>query len=143
MLWCVFLCLVITVVRGQLPLTEDGIVVSNTGIQVPLGRSVYLTSNELRIRVAEGDRCTVTVLDNDPLAQLPGRLTPTSFNCNFGPREVVYSHFGSRNPPTDRVRLQVRNATLTRLPWVARAATACPIAQWVLWVFQHVLPGWV
>ena len=95
-------------VQGQGILVEEGILLSNPGIQVPLGRSVYLTQSDLQIRVSPGDRCMVTVLDNDPLAQRPGRLMPTAFPCDFGPQEVVYSHFGSRNPPNDRINLQVR-----------------------------------
>ena len=55
-----------------------------------------------------GDRCSVLVLDNDPLAQRPGRLVPASFPCDFGPETVVYSHFGARNPPYDTVKMQVR-----------------------------------
>lgn len=92
-------------------LREDNILLLNTGIKVPLGRSVYLTQNELQIRVAPGDRCTVTVLDNDPLALNPGHIMPRSFPCDFGPEDVVYSHFGSHNPPFDRIRLQVGRAT--------------------------------
>nr|KAG5696526.1 hypothetical protein BaRGS_021062 [Batillaria attramentaria] len=110
MLSLFLVCAVVVVapVNAQRQLREDNIVIANPGIKVPLGRSVYLTPNDLQIRVAPGDRCTVSVLDNDPLAQRPGRLMPTNFPCDFGPQEVVYSHFGSRNPPNDRIRLQIR-----------------------------------
>ena len=93
--------------HGQGILAEENVVLSNHGVAVPLGRSVYLSQSDLQLRVSPGDRCTVTVLDNDPLAQRPGRLMPTTFPCTFGPQEVVYSHFGSRNPPNDRVKMQV------------------------------------
>lgn len=110
---------------------EENIVLSNQGIQVPLGRSVYLSQSDLQIRVSPGDRCTVTVLDNDPLSQRPGRLMPTAFPCDFGPREVVYSHFGSRNPPNDRIKLQVRGVEV------------CCVACWSgpRWRSGGVLPG--
>ncbi|XP_076467569.1 extracellular matrix protein 3-like [Babylonia areolata] len=94
-------------------LSSDTILVSNKGIQVPLGRSVYLSREVLQIRVNPGDRCSVTVLDNDPLAQRPGRLMPTTFPCEFAPEEVIYSHFGARNPPTDRINLQIRYDSLS------------------------------
>ncbi|XP_076446552.1 LOW QUALITY PROTEIN: extracellular matrix protein 3-like [Babylonia areolata] len=102
------LAAVTPVAFAQRLLDARNILVSNPGIQVPLGRSVYLTREDLKIRVAPGDRCVVMVLDNDPLAQRPGRLMPTSFPCEFGPREVAYSHFGSRHPPNDRIQLQIR-----------------------------------
>lgn len=105
---CVLVVATPSVVLGQVPLREDNIVLANPGIKVPLGRSVYVTPSDLQIRVVPGDRCLVSVLDNDPLAQRPGRLMPTTFPCNFGPQEVVYAHFGSRNPPNDRIRLQIR-----------------------------------
>ncbi|GFR88163.1 FRAS1-related extracellular matrix protein 2-like [Elysia marginata] len=84
------------------------ILTSNKGLVVPLGRSVYVNPEDLQIQVRPGDMCVVTVLDNDPLAQRPGRLMPPSFPCKFGPKDVVYSHFGARNPKYDVIRLQIR-----------------------------------
>lgn len=87
----------------------DSILIANNGIRVPFGRSVYLDSvNDLVTEVQPGDRCHITVLDNDPLAQKPGMLSPKKFPCSFGPEEVKYTHFGSRSPSKDRVKLQLR-----------------------------------
>ncbi|KAL2098421.1 hypothetical protein ACEWY4_007628 [Coilia grayii] len=87
----------------------DSILIANNGIRVPFGRSVYLDPiNDLVTEVQPGDRCHITVLDNDPLAQKPGMLTPKKFPCSFGPEEVKYTHFGSRSPSKDRVKLQLR-----------------------------------
>uniref|UniRef100_A0A8B9H3L6 FRAS1 related extracellular matrix 2a n=1 Tax=Astyanax mexicanus TaxID=7994 RepID=A0A8B9H3L6_ASTMX len=95
-------------------LSEDAILVANNGIRVPFGRSVFIDPiNDLVTEVQPGDRCTVTVLDNDPLSQRPGRLSPKKFPCEFGPNDVKYSHFGSRSPSEDRVRLQLRYDTQT------------------------------
>ncbi|XP_072315190.1 FRAS1-related extracellular matrix protein 2-like [Eucyclogobius newberryi] len=95
-------------------LSEDTILVANSGLRAPFGRSVFVDPvNDLVIQVQPGDRCSVTVLDNDPLAQRPGHLSPKKFPCDFGPHDVKYSHFGSRSPPRDRVKLQLRYDTQT------------------------------
>lgn len=95
-------------------LSEDTILVANNGIRVPFGRSTFIDPiNDLVIQVQPGDRCSITVLDNDPLSQRPGHLSPKKFPCEFGPNDVKYSHFGSRSPPRDRVRLQLRYDTQT------------------------------
>ncbi|KAF7223631.1 FRAS1-related extracellular matrix protein 3 isoform X2 [Nothobranchius furzeri] len=93
---------------------EDNILIANNGIRVPFGRSVFLDPvNDLVIEVQPGDRCHITVLDNDPLAQKPGVLTPKKFPCSFGANEVKYTHFGSRSPTKDRVKLQLRYDSYT------------------------------
>ncbi|XP_037325115.2 FRAS1-related extracellular matrix protein 2b [Pungitius pungitius] len=93
--------------------SEDTILVANNGIRVPFGRSVFIDPlNDLVIQVWPGDACSITVLDNDPLSQRPGHLFPKKFPCEFGPN-VKYSHFGSRSPPRDRVKLQLRYDTQT------------------------------
>uniref|UniRef100_A0A8C6ML34 FRAS1 related extracellular matrix 2a n=1 Tax=Nothobranchius furzeri TaxID=105023 RepID=A0A8C6ML34_NOTFU len=90
-------------------LSEDAILVANNGIRVPFGRSLFIDPiNDLVIQTQPGDRCSITVLDNDPLSQRPGHLSPKKFPCDFGPSDVVYSHYGSRTPVKDRVRLQLR-----------------------------------
>ncbi|CAG09021.1 unnamed protein product, partial [Tetraodon nigroviridis] len=90
------------------------ILVANNGIRVPFGRSVFIEPiNDLVIQVQPGDKCTITVLENDPLSQRPGHLSPKKFPCEFGPNDVKYSHFGSRSPSRDRVRLQLRYDTHT------------------------------
>ncbi|XP_055493466.1 FRAS1-related extracellular matrix protein 2-like [Leucoraja erinacea] len=94
--------------------TEESIVLANNGVRVPFGRSADLDPvQDLVIQVEPGDRCTITVLDNDPLSQRPGQLTPKKFPCEFGREEVRYSHFGSRSPSSDRVQLQLRYDTQT------------------------------
>ncbi|XP_069576848.1 LOW QUALITY PROTEIN: FRAS1-related extracellular matrix protein 2a [Brachyistius frenatus] len=90
-------------------LSEDAILVANNGIRVPFGRSLFIDPiNDLVIQTQPGDRCSVTVLDNDPLSQRPGHLSPKKFPCDFGPSDVTYSHYGSRSPARDRVKLQLR-----------------------------------
>lgn len=88
---------------------EDAIVLANRGLRVPFGREVWLDPlQDLVLQVQPGDRCTITVLENDALAQRPGRLSPQRFACDFGLGEVRYSHLGARSPSRDRVRLQLR-----------------------------------
>ncbi|KAA0703978.1 FRAS1-related extracellular matrix protein 2 ECM3 -like protein [Triplophysa tibetana] len=95
-------------------LSEDAILVANNGIRVPFGRSVFIDPmNDLVIEVQPGDMCSITVLDNDPLSQRPGHLSPKKFPCEFGPNDVKYSHLGSRSPAEDRVKLQLRYDTQT------------------------------
>ncbi|KAK3521425.1 hypothetical protein QTP70_004447 [Hemibagrus guttatus] len=95
-------------------LSEDSILVANNRIRVPFGRSVFIDPiNDLVIEVQPGDRCSLMVLDNDPLSQRPGHLSPKRFPCEFGPNDVKYSHLGSRSPAEDRVRLQLRYDTQT------------------------------
>ncbi|XP_059902249.1 FRAS1-related extracellular matrix protein 3 [Gadus macrocephalus] len=95
--------------RQRAGLNKDDIIVANNGIRVPLGRSVFLDPiNDLVTDVQPGDRCQITVLDNDPLAQTPGTLSPKRFPCEFGTDEVKYIHFGARSPSMDRVKLQLR-----------------------------------
>ncbi|XP_053297980.1 FRAS1-related extracellular matrix protein 2 [Pleuronectes platessa] len=90
-------------------LSEDAILVANNGVRVAFGRSVFIDPiNDLVIQTQPGDRCSITVLDNDPLSQRPGHLSPKKFLCDFGPNDVTYSHYGSRSPAKDRVRLQLR-----------------------------------
>ncbi|XP_013413797.1 FRAS1-related extracellular matrix protein 2-like [Lingula anatina] len=95
---------------GHGQLTSAGRILRvNRGIQVPFGRSVYLDpERDLKIDQQPGDRCIVSVLETDVLAQRPGMLMPHAFPCRFRPGEVEYTHFGSRNPLFDRVRLQIR-----------------------------------
>lgn len=82
---------------------------ANRGLRVPFGRKVWLDPlQDLVLQVQRGDYCAVTVLDNDALAQRPGRLNPKRFPCDFGPREVSYSHLGARSPSRDRIPLQLR-----------------------------------
>ncbi|XP_043929269.1 FRAS1-related extracellular matrix protein 2 [Protopterus annectens] len=93
---------------------EDSILVANNGIRVPFGRSVFIDPvNDLLVQVQPGDRCHITVLENDPLSQKPGQLTPKKFPCEFAANEVKYSHLGSRSPSKDRVKLQLRYDTET------------------------------
>ncbi|XP_032811128.1 FRAS1-related extracellular matrix protein 2-like [Petromyzon marinus] len=94
--------------------TSDSILVANNGVRVPFGRSVHIDPiNDLVVQLQPGDRCAITVLENDPLSQRPGMLTPKKFPCDFGPTDVKYSHFGSRSPTKDRVKLQLRYDTET------------------------------
>ncbi|XP_033106902.1 extracellular matrix protein 3-like [Anneissia japonica] len=94
----------------DLPFIET-IIAKNTGISVPFGRQHFVDpESELKINVQPGDTCTVYILE-DPLSQVPGRLSPNPFPCQFGINELSYSHFGARKPQMDRVKLQLRYDT--------------------------------
>ncbi|KAM9319860.1 FRAS1-related extracellular matrix protein 2 [Gastrophryne carolinensis] len=117
-LWLLLLLLG-TAQRGTTDLSygplEDDILLATNAIRVPFGRSVYLDPvQELVTRVQPGDKCHLSVLSNDPLSQGPGHLSPNRFPCEFGPRDVKYSHLGARSPAKDRVKLQLRYDTQTR-----------------------------
>ncbi|XP_056418856.1 FRAS1-related extracellular matrix protein 3 [Hyla sarda] len=103
-------------------LHAEHIVVSNRGVRVPFGRSVFVDPIEdLVLQMQPGDKCVVNVLDNDPLSQRPGSLMPKKFPCDFGQGEVRYTHLGSRSPQQDRVKLQLRYDSPTEtliLPFV-------------------------
>eukprot|EP00061_Rhincodon_typus_P008824 g31777.t1 len=89
--------------------SPTSVLLANSGVRVPVGRWVHIDpSSDLVIQVRPGDRCLVTVLENDPLSQRHGMLSPKKFPCDFGPENVKYTHFGSRSPNRDRVRLQLR-----------------------------------
>ncbi|XP_004685253.1 PREDICTED: FRAS1-related extracellular matrix protein 3 [Condylura cristata] len=88
-------------------LDGPSVLIANPGLRVPAGRSLWLDPlRDLVIRVRPGDRCEVTVRDARPLRL--GALSPRRFPCAFGPRQVQYTHFGSRGPGRARVRLQLR-----------------------------------
>ncbi|XP_064481470.1 FRAS1-related extracellular matrix protein 2-like isoform X1 [Ornithodoros turicata] len=91
-------------------LTEKDIVTKNSPVSVPGGRSVFVSPvDNLRIRVAKGDHCTVQVVESDVDGHRPGYLEPSSFPCEFAADAVTYTHLGSRTAPLqDRVRLLVR-----------------------------------
>lgn len=109
LLW---LLTVVGLAGGSWSLTERDIIITNSPLRVSVGRSVFVSpAEDLRIRVAPGDNCSVQVLqaDGSVSGDRPGRLEPSSFLCGFGFGSVTYTHFGSRTAPfLDRVRLLVR-----------------------------------
>lgn len=105
----------ITCAVGQLKLRPEDILMTNGGLSVPFGRSAIIDPvNNLRILVRPGDRCVITVVDTDALSQRPGRISPTTFPCNFYPGQVTYSHFGGRNPTTDKLRMLIQYDSQTQ-----------------------------
>ena len=110
----VLLLIVSSVIHGSNSgLSKSDIVISNNGITVPFGRSVFIDpENDLNINVLPGDRCVVSVQDNDPLTQRPGRVIPVdTFPCKFGAREVQYQHFGARMPNINLIKILIRYDT--------------------------------
>ncbi|XP_072552171.1 FRAS1-related extracellular matrix protein 2-like [Salminus brasiliensis] len=90
------------------------IIQANNEIAVPRGCSVIVDPlTHLIARVQPGDRCFFTVLDQEPLAQRFGKLSPKVFPCSFKKGEVEYLHFGSQRGEMDWVRLQLRYDTPT------------------------------
>nr|XP_045613099.1 FRAS1-related extracellular matrix protein 2-like [Procambarus clarkii] len=91
---------------------ENDIILVNRQLEVPYGRVRYLDSeNDLKIKVLPGHRCQVMVINNEPLTQRPGKLTPSNFTCNFGLNEVQYTHLGGRHLSEDTVKLLLRYDT--------------------------------
>ena len=97
--------------REQFSRLSPKSIVRHRGIfKVPDGRTAFLDPlKDLQITVHPGDVCTVTVLQNDPLSQRSGKFSPNSFPCDYtAASKIRYTHYGSRNPPDDKVRLQIR-----------------------------------
>ncbi|XP_068203770.1 extracellular matrix protein 3-like [Palaemon carinicauda] len=93
-------------------LDEKDIILVNNPIDVPYGRVRYLDSEtDLKIRVLEGHRCHISVVNNEPITQRPGKLTPSNFSCQFTINEVQYTHLGGRYPSEDKVKLLLRYDT--------------------------------
>ncbi|XP_026776488.3 FRAS1-related extracellular matrix protein 2-like [Pangasianodon hypophthalmus] len=117
----------------QRPVPDPGsIIKANNEVVVLRGHSVSLDPfNHLLIKVQPGDRCYLTVLGQEPLAQKFGMLSPKKFPCSFKKGDVEYVHFGSQSGGMDCVKLQLRYDTKTDtivLPLTLRVAVA-PNAQ--------------
>uniref|UniRef100_A0A8C6XPC6 FRAS1 related extracellular matrix 3 n=1 Tax=Naja naja TaxID=35670 RepID=A0A8C6XPC6_NAJNA len=116
-----------------------GILVANRGLRVPFGRSVSLDPvRDLVIRVQPGDKCSVTVLESGPAPHRPGALSPQRFPCDFGPGEVTYTHYGSRNPGRDRLSLQLRYDSPGRTFVVPFALEAEVLSQQLRLISRHL-----
>ncbi|CAJ1059620.1 FRAS1-related extracellular matrix protein 1b [Xyrichtys novacula] len=87
------------------------LVVVNSGVKVSRGGWVFVTEQELRIGVGEGEDCKVEVVMNEPVTQRVGRLTPQVFDCSFMDDEVKYVHSGSPLLEQDAVMLRVYRFT--------------------------------
>ncbi|KAM9324646.1 FRAS1-related extracellular matrix protein 1-like [Gastrophryne carolinensis] len=84
------------------------LVLTNKGVTVGRGQTVYITDNELRFDIPkEGESCKVEVVLNEPVTQRVGTLSPQSFDCRFLPDEVKYTHKGSPLLDVDHVMLRV------------------------------------
>ncbi|XP_061594087.1 FRAS1-related extracellular matrix protein 1b isoform X2 [Cololabis saira] len=92
-------------------LQSQSLVVVNSGMRVPRGRSVFLTQSELQISVDPSVDCKVEVVMNEPVTQRVGRLTPQVFDCSFLEDEVTYIHNGSPLLDEDSVLLRVYRFT--------------------------------
>ena len=48
----------------------------NNGLEVPNGRSEFLTKNHLSFHAIGGEICKVEVVQNEPIYQRVGKITP-------------------------------------------------------------------
>nr|XP_033771844.1 FRAS1-related extracellular matrix protein 1-like [Geotrypetes seraphini] len=88
------------------------LVLVNKGIAVGRGQMAYLTEMELQFKFPkDGDSCKVEVVQNEPVTQRVGALTPQVFGCRFLPDEVKYVHNGSPLLDEDSVMLRVYRFT--------------------------------
>jgi len=59
------------------------LVMMNSGVQVPRGRSVFITESELRVSVEPSADCKVEVVMNEPVTQRVGTLSPQVRPAHF------------------------------------------------------------
>ncbi|XP_077132985.1 FRAS1-related extracellular matrix protein 1-like isoform X2 [Ranitomeya variabilis] len=86
----------------------SSLVLTNNGLRVGRGQTVYVTEKDLTFSVPrDKDSCRVEVVLNEPTTQRVGTLTPQGFDCHFLPDEVKYSHNGSPLLDEDHVMLRV------------------------------------
>ncbi|XP_073499840.1 FRAS1-related extracellular matrix protein 1-like isoform X2 [Phyllobates terribilis] len=86
----------------------SSLVLTNNGLRVGRGQTVYVTEKDLTFRVPHDKvSCRVEVVLNEPTTQRVGTLTPQGFDCHFLPDEVKYSHNGSPLLDEDHVMLRV------------------------------------
>ncbi|CAJ0938500.1 unnamed protein product [Ranitomeya imitator] len=86
----------------------SSLVLTNNGLRVGRGQTVYVTEKDLTFSVPhDKDSCRVEVVLNEPTTQRVGTLTPQGFDCHFLPDEVKYSHNGSPLLEEDHVMLRV------------------------------------
>ncbi|XP_029473303.1 LOW QUALITY PROTEIN: FRAS1-related extracellular matrix protein 1-like [Rhinatrema bivittatum] len=84
------------------------LVLMNKGITIGRGQMGYLTEMELKFNIPKDrDSCKVEVVQNEPMTQRVGKLTPQVFGCHFLSDEVKYVHNGSPLLEEDSVMLRV------------------------------------
>ena len=82
--------------------------VKELDVFVDYGRSIMLTSKNLKIQYPEKGRCQISLLQSNPNESLVGTLLPSVFPCQFKPNTVYYQHYGSMSQITDVLNLQAR-----------------------------------
>ncbi|KAM4575435.1 FRAS1-related extracellular matrix protein 1b [Fundulus diaphanus] len=87
----------------------------NSGVQVLRGGAVSVTRSHLKIQVDLSSDCRVEVVQNEPVTQRVGKLTPQMFDCSFLEDEVRYVHNGSPLLDDDTVLLRVYRFTSSDL----------------------------
>lgn len=108
MCWCGLLavmCLLLPVFADkQVPM-----ITRRNPLIVSYGRTLWLDPDRhLKIDFPAKQRCEVSVVRDDPLAERTGYLTPDKFPCDFVNGEVRYVHLGSKAPSKDFVKLGIR-----------------------------------
>ncbi|KAM3915026.1 FRAS1-related extracellular matrix protein 1-like [Leptodactylus fuscus] len=100
--------LVLLLLWTQESVEASGLVLTNNGVRVGRGQTVYISENDLRFNIpSDKDSCRVEVVVNEPTTQRVGTLTPQGFDCHFLSDEVKYSHNGSPILDKDKVMLRV------------------------------------
>ncbi|XP_072023981.1 FRAS1-related extracellular matrix protein 1-like [Amphiura filiformis] len=90
------------------------LVVTNRGLNVPIGRSVYVDPSTLYIEPPlPGEVCKVEVAVQEPFYQRVGRLEPQVFDCHYYPNSVQYIHTGSPMLDFDIVKARIYKFTAT------------------------------
>lgn len=80
---------------------------------VKRGRTEYLTREHIALPPPSDFPCKVEVVYNDPVSQRVGHLEPATFDCDFPPNSVWYTHSGSPLLREDDVKLMVHHFTKT------------------------------
>ncbi|XP_071486753.1 FRAS1-related extracellular matrix protein 1-like [Diadema antillarum] len=99
---------------GHMAAVIGQLVTVNQGLEVAIGRHVYLNRSVLAFEpVTEGQQCKVEVALNEAYFQRVGILQPEVFDCDYPPETVTYTHSGIPLLDQDTIKLRVYKFTET------------------------------